>query len=149
MIAAGNDSARRHAGGRERRLNFPERIRGRPRVRRADRHVDDDRAGALAQPGLRQPHHIGALRSGETAARLADEDDDRAVGFLDGDRMALAVVVGKRRRDDLRVGVLAGPQHDGKADERSRQAEGAAAIERACSVVIGLVLVPPQSVIKP
>jgi len=54
MIAADDNSARRHAGCREQRLNFPERIRGRPRVRRGDRQIGADRAGSFAKPGLRQ-----------------------------------------------------------------------------------------------
>jgi hypothetical protein len=78
---------------------------------------------------VRQPDHVGALRGGKPAPRLPDEDYDRAVGFLDGDRMALAIIVGKGFRHSDVAGVLAGAQHDGQTDKRSRQAERATAIE--------------------
>ncbi len=78
---------------------------------------------------MRQAEHVAALRSGQTAARLADEDDDRAVGFLNGDRMTQAIVGGIALGNELRLGMLAGAQHHGKTGKRSRHAEGAAAIE--------------------
>jgi len=87
--------------------------------------LDADDAGAFPHPGLAQIHHVGALGGGEAAAAAADENDDRAVGFLDRDRMAQAIVVGHaRRRYDI-GGVLAGAERDGKTDQRSRQADGA------------------------
>ena len=76
-----------------------------------------------------QPDHVGALRGGKSAPRLPDEDHDRAVGFLDGDRMALAIIVGKALGHGDVAGVPAGTQHDGQTDKRSRQAESATAIE--------------------
>ena len=61
--------------------------------------------------------------------------------------MALAIIVGNARRDRF-VGVRAGAERDGKTDKRARDTEGAIAIEGylGCHRVI---LVPPQSVIKP
>ena len=87
------DCARRHAGGREHRLDLAQRILRGARVRRADRHVDDDGAGALAQPVLRHAHDVGALAGGHAAAAVADEHHDRVVGLLHRDRMAQAIIV--------------------------------------------------------
>ena len=116
---AHDESARRYAGGREQGLDFPYRVRGRARVGRADRDVGIDRAGAFTEPGLRQPHHVGALGGGKAAARMTDEDDDRLIGFLDGDRVALAIIVGNARRHRV-VGMGAGSKRHGETDKRSR-----------------------------
>ena len=130
MVVADSDAARRHAGRREQCLDFPEGIRGRPRVGRVDRHIGDDRAGSFMEPGLRQPHHVGALRGGQAAARVTDENHDRAVGFLDRDRMTQPIVVGNARcRRDF-VGMRAGAERDGETDKRSGDAESALAIGR-------------------
>ena len=58
---------------------------------------------------------------------MADEDHDRAVGFLDRNRMALPIIVGSAGRRHF-VGVLAGAQRHGNTEQRPRQAEGALAI---------------------
>ena len=58
----------------------------------ADRPVDGDAAGGLAPPGLGEGEHLGALRRRQAAAAGADEQLERALAFLDRDRMALAVV---------------------------------------------------------
>ncbi len=50
---------------------------------------------------------------------MTDEDDDRAVGFLDRDRMTQAVIVGNARRHDFSAGIGARTQRDGKAGERA------------------------------
>jgi hypothetical protein len=104
------------------------RILGCPRVRRIDGHVDADDAGAFPHPGLAEIHHVGALGGGKAAASAADENHDRAIGFLDRDRMAQAIVVGHARRRRHIGGVLAGAKRHGKPDQRSRQAEGAPGI---------------------
>jgi hypothetical protein len=59
---------------------------------------------------------------------MTDENHDRLVGFLNGDRMALAIIVGNARRQ-LLVGMLASPERDGKADKRSRDEEGSLAVD--------------------
>ena len=131
MIAAHDQPARRHAGGGEQGLDFPQRVRGRARVGRVDRYIGIDRAGSFMEPGLRQSHHIGALGSGKAAARMADEDDDRLIGFLDGDRMALAIIVGNARRHRL-VGMRAGAERHGETDKRSGDAQRAGDATRDC-----------------
>ena len=75
----------------------------------------------------RHSHHIGALVRGKSAAATADEYDHRAIGFLNRDRMAQAIIVRHACRRH-RVGVLAGAQHHGKTDQRSREAESALAV---------------------
>ena len=82
MIVTQRDGAGGHAARRQYRLDFPERSCCSARVRRVDRNIGDNRAGAFADPGLRQSRDVGALRSGQAAACMADEDDDRAVGFV-------------------------------------------------------------------
>ena len=127
MIAVDSDPARRHTGRREQSLYLPERFRGRPGVRRIDRQIGIDGAGPLLQPYPRQPDHVGALRSGKAAAGVADKDHDGAIGFLDHDRMTCAIIVRDARRRHRLLGMGAGPQHDGKANKRSRHAVGAIA----------------------
>ena len=100
LIVAHDDAARRHAGGREHRLDLAHRVRGRTRVRRAGRHVDDDGAGAFAQPGRGDAH---ARRRAAAAVRppraWPTKTTIERFGFLDRDRMALAIVVGDGGRD--------------------------------------------------
>ena len=132
------------------RLDFAEGIRGRARIGRVDRHVGGDRAGAFVQPGLRQPHHVGALRGGKAAAALADEDHDRLVGFL------------RSRSDgaaDNRPGMLAvvtassvcvqAPSATREADQRPGRCGRRGCDRRVFWLSSFSVLVPPQSVIKP
>ena len=70
-----------------------------------------------------------ALRSGKAAARIADENIDRTVGFLNRDRMTQAIIVGRdgayRRHF---VGGGAGAECNRKTDQRNPQAEGAVTI---------------------
>ena len=129
----------------QQRLNFPERIRGSRGVGGIDRHVGDDRAGSFVEPDLRQPHHVGALRSGKTAARMTDEDHDGSVGFLDHDRMPQAVIVRNARRHFLVV--RASAEHDGETGEHSSHTEERLRSTGIMAVIV--VLVPPQSVMKP
>src|SRR5438105_4780314 len=58
---------------------------------------------------------------------MADENDDRPVGFVNSDRMTLPIIVRNTRRH-LILGMPASSEHDGKADKRSRDAERALAI---------------------
>jgi hypothetical protein len=76
------------------------------------------------------PRYVTSARweGGKAAPSATDEDHDRAVGFLDRDRMAQAVVVGHARRRHHLGGVLAGAKRYGNTDQRSRQAEGAPGI---------------------
>jgi len=56
----------------------------------------------FAGTSLRQTHHVGALLGRKTAASATDENDDRAVGFLDRDRVAQALGLSAADiRDDL------------------------------------------------
>jgi hypothetical protein len=128
-VSADSGRARRQAGGDEGRLDLVQRIRGGPRVRRIDGHVDADRAGAFPHPGLGQIHHVGALRGGKATASAADEYHDRAVGFLHRDRMALPIIFRRERggRDDV-VAVFAGAERHRKPDQRRRQIKRALAI---------------------
>src|ERR1700738_4273881 len=59
---------------------------------------------------------------------MTDENHDRLVGFLNGDRVALAIIVGNARRQ-LFVGMLASSERDGKTDKRSRDEEGSLAVD--------------------
>ena len=59
-----------------------------------DRHRDDDAAGGIPLPCLRKGQHIRALVGLQSATAIADKQLDRAVAFLDLNRMALAIVVG-------------------------------------------------------
>src|SRR3954470_4167041 len=59
---------------------------------------------------------------------MADENDDRAVGFVNSDGMTLAIIVGNTRRHFI-LGMPASSKHDCKADKRSRDAERTLAIE--------------------
>jgi hypothetical protein len=99
------------------------------------RYVDIDRARAFMHPGRSQAHNVGALGCRQAAPRMADEDDDGAVLFLDRDRVALLVVVGNGSGDCF-IGMGAGAKCDCNADERAADAEGTVAIL-------------PQSVMKP
>ena len=83
----------------------------------------DDRAGAFADPGLRQPCDVGALRCSQAAAGMANENDDRAIGVRHGDRMPQAVVCRHARRHDIR-GLLARAERRREADECADQAQG-------------------------
>jgi hypothetical protein len=71
---------------------------------------------------------------------MTDEYNDRAIGFLHGDRMPEAVIVGHARGHDLRS-LLARAQRRRKANERTKQAQGAEALYR-CFVRHGSVPVP-------
>jgi hypothetical protein len=103
--------------------------RGGTPVGSVDRHVGYDRPGRLMEPGLCQPHHVGALLGGKTAAGMTDEKHDRAVGFRDRDRMPLAIIGGGTQCGHWLVGMRAGTEQDGETGKRSRQAEAAIAIE--------------------
>src|ERR1700719_2406014 len=86
---------------------------------------------------------------------MADEDDDRMVGFLNRDGMAQAVVFGDARRHDLSAGIVAAAEHCGNGGECAQQTQASTAIDcyffshrsvpqpRRCSVS------PSQSMIKP
>lgn len=111
MVVTQLDRARRHAASRKDPLSFPEGRRSSPGVRRVDRHVGHNRTGAFADPGPCQPHDVGTLRHGQTAAGLADEDHDRAVGLRYRDRMTLTIIVGNARGDDFTGRIVACPQH--------------------------------------
>ena len=76
MVVMQRNSAWRHAACRKQRLNFPECSRRSPCVRRVDRHIGHDRTGSFANPCLCQSHDVGALWSGQAAARMTDENDD-------------------------------------------------------------------------
>ncbi len=73
-------------------MDFAHRIGGGVIGRPALRHVDDDAAGGLAPPQLRERQHVGALRRRQPAAIAPDEDLDGALAFLQRDRMAQAIV---------------------------------------------------------
>jgi hypothetical protein len=77
-------------------------------------------------PGLRQIHHVGALLGREAATGLSDEDDDGVIGFLDGDRVALPVIVGDRRGHRDLIVVHAGAERKADADQGRRHPGGAA-----------------------
>ena len=62
--------------------------------------------------------------------------------------MALPIIVGNARRRHGVGGMLAGAERHGNADQRSGQAERVPAVGGYLDV-IGRVIVPPQSVIKP
>jgi hypothetical protein len=67
--------------------------------------------------------------------------------------VALAIIVGNARRHRV-IGVRAGSERHGEADKRAGGAERAGDAERAitiegCMRCHRIVLVPPQSVIKP
>src|SRR6266576_3146625 len=74
---------------------------------------------------------------------MTDENDGRAVGFLNRDRMTQAVIVGNTRRRDF-AGIRACTQRDRSASECAEQAQGSMAIGR-CSVCHRSVLVPHWS----
>ena len=80
-VVTQRDGARGHAARHQHRLDFPERRRGRARVRRIDRDIGDDRAGAFAHPGLRQSHDVGALRR-RRGRRGHDRRTPRSSGWL-------------------------------------------------------------------
>ena len=86
---------------------------------------------------------------GKTAAAVTDEDHDRLVGFLHRDRMAQAIIVGDAGGRHLVAGVRAGAERDGKAEQRCLPCGSARLRSTGVLVVIVLVLVPPQSVMKP
>ena len=71
-----------------------------------------------------KPIDVVALRGGQAAARVADEDHDRAIGFLHRDRMTLAIIVGNARRHDLAVVCLQAPS----AAERPSSAPSSASV---------------------
>ena len=60
---------------------------GRPRIRRIDRHVDADHAGASRIQSCASPSRRRAAWQ-QAAASAPDEDHDRAIGFLHRDRDA-------------------------------------------------------------
>ena len=73
-------------------MHLAHRIGGGAVGRPAVRHVDDDAAGRLAPPELRERQHVGALARRQAAAIAAEEDFDGALAFLQRDRMALAII---------------------------------------------------------
>src|SRR5258707_10080571 len=58
---------------------------------------------------------------------MTDENDDGLVGFLNGNGMTQAIIVGNARGKSL-LGMRTSSQHDGKTDKRCRDAEDAIAI---------------------
>jgi hypothetical protein len=104
------------------RLDFPHRIRSHACVGGADRDVRVDRAGCLVQPGLRQAHHVGALFGGKPATPLADKDHDGLIGFLDGDGVTQAIIIGNACRHHFFTGTQAAAERDGDTDQRPRHA---------------------------
>src|SRR5262249_38738004 len=90
-----------------------ERIPRRPRVVRSGRNIYDDSPARLVLPGMRKGNDIVALRRREAASGPTDEQLDRALPVLDGDRMALAVVVrpGTDNSGNLLVGLAGGESH--------------------------------------
>ena len=124
------DALRRNAERREHAADFAHRIGGGDLVAGRGRHLDQDAAGRLAPPGAGERRDVGALRRRQAAALAADEQLDRAYAFLDGDRMAQAVVVGETA-GDRRRGVAAGER--GGASQRrddARRRCGRRAIRR-------------------
>ena len=87
----------------------------------AERPVDDDAAGGVMLPAQPEGQNLGALRRIELAAIAADKDFERAVGFLERDRMAHAVIgrhVGNA--GDLLIGIAAA--HEQRAAQSQRRA---------------------------
>ena len=82
----------------------------------------------------RQPDDVGALRGGKAAARWPTKMTIDWLASCDRDRMAQAIIVGNARGRDLLIGMRAGAQRDGKADERAGDAEGAIAIGGYCAL---------------
>src|SRR5260370_29576977 len=72
---------------------------------------------------------------------MTDENDDRAVGFLNGEGLTQAVIVGNARRHHFSAAIGAGTQRGRKAKECAEQAQGSIAIG-GCSVCHRAVLVP-------
>ena len=96
-------------------------------------------AGRLrAARSARRPDHVGALRGGQAAAPVADEDDDRAVGLLDRDRMALAIIVREaarsspRRRACRRPSATAAPSSATARRRRALRSAGNCGCHRSC-----------------
>jgi hypothetical protein len=102
-------------------------VRG-PLVGSPGRPVDGDAAGRLAPPGLGEGQDLRSLGRGQAAAAGADEQRQRAVLFLDRDRMTGAVVDRNAAGRIARRGVAAGDR-DGEArhEQAARGKPGAAA----------------------
>ena len=128
MIVMQHDGARGHSAHHQHLPDILERGGGSPGVRCIDRHFGDDGASAFANPVVGQSRHVRTLRQRQAGARVADEHDDRAVGFRDGDRVTQAIVVGHAAGDDRLRRRAAGTEQSGKADERAEQVRPASAI---------------------
>ncbi len=124
---AHDEFARRNTGSSHHRLDFTERVRGRPRIRRLDRHVGADCSGALMHPVPRQPDHVGALFGRKAATAAPDKDNDRLIGLGDDDRMAQPIIIGNACRRVHIVGMRAGAERDRSADQHPRNAQRAIA----------------------
>src|SRR6185312_11560733 len=92
-VAAYIDGAGRNAGGVEDRMHLAHGIGGGARGRPALRHRNDDAAGGVAAPFLREGEDGCALLRRQAAAIAADEAFDAVRAFLDRDRMPLTVIV--------------------------------------------------------
>src|SRR5258708_20600096 len=71
---------------------------------------------------------------------MTDENDDRAVGFLNRDRMTQAVIVGNARRHHFSAAIGAGTQRGRKAKECAEQAQGSIAIRGGSFFYLGFPL---------
>ena len=72
---------------------------------------------------------------------MTDEDDDRAIPFVNGDRMTLAIIDWNARRHDLVVGQRARRERGRKPDKRAQQAQNRQTIDR-CFRCHGFILGP-------
>src|SRR5579862_445315 len=75
-------------------MHLAQRVAGGAVGGSAMRHVDDDAAGRVPPPRLREGKHVGALARRQTAAIAAEKDFDRLHAFREGDRVAFAIIVG-------------------------------------------------------
>jgi hypothetical protein len=113
----------RHARGGEHRADLAGDACAGALVRHADRHLDDDAAGRFAPPARCDRADLGALRSGEAGARIADEDGQGLRLLAHRDRVTQTVIM-RNAAGDLRLGRgLAAHHQGGEADERERVRE--------------------------
>jgi hypothetical protein len=84
---------------------------------------------------------------------MTDENHDRAISFVNGDGVTLAVIVRDARSDDFTTGLGACPQHGRKANERTQEAQRLGAINRRSashrSVLVRIRAAAFQSMMKP
>ena len=110
------------------RTNFLQRTCGGRLVAGAGRHIDDNAAGRIVAPAVREGDNVAALVDRQLPALGADEQLDCVDALPNGDRVALADVI--RNVLNCRAVGVAAREHRGATDHHQQPgAAGAARLD--------------------